>query len=256
MSQPDYLISTPENVDLHLELAGMGNRIMACLIDTTLTYSLALLVAVICMMAVMGVDFLPAGSSVRAIVVYSLIGIGILLALFIIFGYYIFFEGMWHGQTPGKRMTHIRVIEQNGQPASWSAVIIRNLLRVIDVGFALIGLVSMLIDRNERRLGDLAAGTMVIRERLAESAPGLNIKATAPAAGSMDIGRLSPKEYEMLLAFLGRRESIARAQRPLIARRLEHYFRERLQEGPDGDSPEYFLEKLYLAYQQRAETVE
>jgi uncharacterized RDD family membrane protein YckC len=253
MSQPDYLISTPENVDLHLELAGLGNRIMACLIDTGITYSLVLLVGLGCLMAVMGLDFLPAGSSFRAIAMYSVIGIGILVSLFIIFGYYIFFEGMWHGQTPGKRITGIRVIEQNGHPASWSAVIIRNLLRVIDVGVALVGLVAMLVDRNERRLGDLAAGTMVIRERLAgELAPVLTIKATAPASGSMDIGRLSPKEYQMLLDFLSRREALTTSQRQLIARRLENYFRAKIEVPPEGESPEFFLERLYLAYQQRA----
>src|SRR5262249_55539140 len=182
MNQPDYLISTPENVDLHLELAGVGNRIFACVIDNLITYALILAVILgLALLAYLG-DSFPIPAESKNVAFYYLLGAGILLVLLIQFGYSIFFEGMWRGQTPGKRLAQIRVVEQNGQPVSWTSVIIRNLIRVVDVGLALIGLVVILIDKNERRLGDLAAGTLVIRERLPGRAASLiTLKATEPS---------------------------------------------------------------------------
>src|SRR5579885_3015281 len=164
MSKPDYLISTPENVDLHLELAGMGNRIFACLIDTLLSYAMLLLLGLACTLFLGLLEAVPMAERLRTIIDYCVLGLAIFLVLAVIFGYYIFFEGTWHGQTPGKKVARIRVIEQNGQPVSWPAVIIRNLVRAADTAVLLIGLLVVMIDRNERRLGDLAAGTLVIRE--------------------------------------------------------------------------------------------
>src|SRR5207237_9825415 len=131
---------------------------------------------------------------------------------------------------------------------------IRNLLRNADMGRVLIGLVVMLIERNERRIGDLAAGSLVIRERLAEEVPALIHLNTAPLPdGALDVGRLTPREYEMLLSFLSRRERLSPDQRAILARRLDNYFRERLQESADGDGPEHFLEHVDQAYQIKAD---
>jgi uncharacterized RDD family membrane protein YckC len=254
MSQPDYLISTPENVDLHLELAGLGNRIMACMIDTTLTYALVALAGILCMFLVAGLNYLPLTSNLRATAMYSLIGITVLLCLIIYFGYYIYFEIAWRGQSPGKRMMHIRVIDENGQPITAASAWIRNLIRVADMGLALIGLLVMLVEPREKRIGDLAAGTLVIRERMSgETIAPVVLK--YPQAGDVhiDIGRLTPKEYEMLISFLGRREKLVPSQRQLLARRLENYFRDRLGESNDATAPEQFLERVFNAYQVRAE---
>jgi len=253
MNKPDYLISTPENVDLHLELAGLGNRIFACSIDTLINYAIILLLALLCALGVGVVEYFPMADRMRTIADYAIIGLTIIVVLFIFFGYHIFFEGLWQGQSPGKRAVGIRVIELNGQPVSWPAVIIRNLIRVVDMGLMLIGLAVMLFDRTERRLGDLAAGTLVIRERLpAPTDQNLTIKETSQPTGFVDIGRISPKEYDLLVSFLSRREKLSKSQRPLLARRLEHYLRARLNEPPAGESPELFLERLYLAYRARA----
>ncbi len=254
MSQPDYLLSTPENVDLHLELAGVGNRILACVIDTLLTYAIIICVILgLALLAYLG-DSFPLPSESKTVAFYYLLAAGILLVLVINFGYSIFFEGMWRGQSPGKRLAQIRVIEQNGQTVSWTSVIIRNLIRVVDVGLALIGLVVMLVDKNERRLGDLAAGTLVIRERLpSRTASILNVTAKESSDSFVDVGRLSPAEYDLVLSFLERRERLSRNHRPLLARKLETYLREKLQQPTAGESPEFFIEKVYLAYKKRAD---
>lgn len=255
MRRPDYLISTPENVDLHLELAGLGSRILACFTDTVLTYVIILLIVIVCFAASWGIDeFLPLSKQVKTILTYYLAGWGILLIVAAQFGYYILFEGIWHGQTPGKRLAHIRVIESNGQTVSWSSVTIRNLLRVADMGLALVGLVVMLADRHERRIGDLAAGTLVIRERLpVRGAIALKAKAQNGLQQTFDIGRIAPAEYNLITSFLERREKIAKSPRAYLAKRLEHYFSAKLDMSLNGQSPELFLETLYFAYQSRAD---
>ncbi len=254
MSKPDYLISTPENVDLHLELAGLGNRVLASLIDTLLTWTLVLLLVLACALILGLTEKAPFLDNFHTMIDYCVIGVAVLLTLIILFGYYILFEGIWHGQTPGKKVARIRVIEQSGQPVTWPGVIIRNLVRTVDVGLMLIGLVSMLVDRNERRLGDLAAGTLVIRERHpSEASHTLKITATGFDHGFVDIGSVTPNEYELLVAFLGRREHMSKNERPLLAKKLDVYFKTKLQANDSTDRPEVFLEKLYLAYHARAD---
>lgn len=255
MHSPDYSISTPENVDLHIELAGMGNRVLACLIDTTITYAVIILLWLLAwgMCTLVGMGSLPVQATAFACGIILLITL--LLSFTVLFFYYIVFEGFWQGQTPGKRVAQIRVIDQNGQPINWSAVWLRNFLRFVDMGLFFVGLIFMVIDKNERRMGDFAAGTLVIRERL----PNLGIEVSvSPAAkeGAMllDVGRISPQEYELLTSFLKRREKMSKSERPLVARDLEEHFRNKLGEPPDAQhNSELFLEKIYTAYQSRAE---
>jgi uncharacterized RDD family membrane protein YckC len=254
MNKPDYLISTPENVDLHLELAGLGNRIMAALIDHLLLYTIILGVVLICVGAGFGIEYAPISQDVKTIVYWYLLGIGLFVVFVINFGYFIFFEGVWHGQTPGKRIAGIRVIEQNGHPVSWSSVWIRNILRVIDELPGLyIGLLPMMADKNERRLGDFAAGTLVIKERLqALSATTLKIADDAPVDIFVDTGQISPEDYNLLLSFLKRRTMMRVGNRQHLASKLATHFKDKLGMQENTDPPELFVEKLFIAYQQRA----
>lgn len=256
MNSPDYSISTPENVDLHLELAGVGNRALACLIDTIVSYAVcvAIWLAVWLGTILIGMANLPVKASALACGIVLLIGM--LASFIVIFFYYVIFEGFWQGQTPGKRVAQIRVIDQNGQMINWSQVWLRNFIRVFDMGLMLIGMIVMVIDKNERRIGDFAAGSLVIKE----STPTLlsqNI-AISPAAkeglSSIDAGRITPQEYDLLLNFLRRREKMALSQRPLLARELENHFRDKLNQPSAGNkNAEVYLESLYCAYQSRAE---
>ncbi|HEY9783972.1 MAG TPA: RDD family protein [Candidatus Obscuribacterales bacterium] len=257
MSNPDYSISTPENVDLHLELAGLGNRILACLIDTILTYAIIGAIVFVAWLAFLAVQYSPLSGNVKGIAYGFILMVAMLVAFIVNFGYHIFFEGNWQGQTPGKKVAQIRVIEQNGQPVSWPAVIIRNLIRVFDEGAVLIGILSMIIDKNERRFGDLAAGTLVIRERAPElltAVPKLDVKTgDMTSAALLDVGRVSPQEYEILVSFLRRRGQMSKSQRPLVAAKLSKHFEERLDEQVSEQDCEQFLERIYTAYQSRAD---
>ncbi|HEY9716810.1 MAG TPA: RDD family protein [Trichormus sp.] len=256
MNNPDYSISTPENVDLHLELAGMGNRVLACMIDTIITYAMMGGIGVLCWLSVVVIGMANLPSEANSIALGFICLAAILVCFVVMFGYYIFFEGMWQGQTPGKKIAQIRVIDQNGQPVNWPSVFLRNIVRVFDMGVFFIGMIAMIIDKNERRLGDLAAGTLVIRERM----PDLSTKdiIVAPSAKegatTLDVGRVSPQEYDVLVSFLKRRQTMTRAQRPLVAKQLENHFRSKLSEpGSSLDNPEVFLERVYCAYQSRAD---
>jgi uncharacterized RDD family membrane protein YckC len=255
MNQPDYSISTPENVDLHLELAGLGNRVLACLIDTVISYAVVIGIIVLAMLSCMAIGaMIP--SSQLANIAYGVVVLVTVLAIFVVlFGYFILFEGFWQGQTPGKRVAQIRVIDQSGEPVNWPSVVIRNLFRVVDQGVLLVGMIVMLIDKNERRIGDLAANTLVIRERLGDvSLAEIEVAPVAKEAGStLDVGRIAPEEYELLVNFLKRRQAMNKTSRPEVAKQLETHFREKLGEpASDAGNPEFFLERVYSAYQSRA----
>jgi uncharacterized RDD family membrane protein YckC len=247
MNKPDYLISTPENVDLHLELAGLGNRIMAGLVDRLLMGVGNLTIIGALVGGAVAFENTPLPTDSKTQVYYYLVGIGLLLLFILNFGYFIFFEGMWKGQTPGKRVAQIRVIEANGQPVG--------LMRIVDeLPGVYLGILPMLIDKNERRFGDLAAGTLVIRERLQSlSTSSLRIVGGPQAEALVDTGQISPDDYSLLVSFLKRRDTLTLAQRKEIASEMATHLRHKLAVSEDEDSPELFIEKLYVAYNKRAE---
>ena len=252
-NSPDYLISTPENVDLHLELAGLGSRLWAAFIDMALIYLGILIAALVAGFASGMIAAMNIPTDTKNSLYLYIGGICILIIFALQFGYYILFEKLWQGQTPGKRIAHIRVIEADGQPVNWAGVIIRNLIRIIDMGLLMLGVVIMIFDKHERRLGDMLGGTLVIRERLPElSARTLKIEAETPTISFVDAGQINPDEYHLLVSFLQRRKAMNSSSRFTLARDMEAYFRKKLNPEPKGESAENFLEKVYLAYSERA----
>lgn len=250
MNSPHYSISTPENVDLHLELAGLGSRIWAAFIDMALVYLMILLVVIVALVAAAVIEGLELSQDAKQNVYLYLAGITILTVSAVQIGYFILFEKLWQGQTPGKRIAQIRVIEANGQPVNWPSVILRNLIRFVDMGLLMIGVVVMIFDKNERRLGDLLGGTLVIRERQPElSARNLRISISdQPTSSFVDIGQITPDEYHLLVSFLRRRFQMETGSRAALAKQMEEYYRTKLNPEYKGESAENFLERLYLAY--------
>ncbi|HEY9678193.1 MAG TPA: RDD family protein [Drouetiella sp.] len=253
MQQPNYSISTPENVDLHLELAGIGNRVLAALIDTGITYGVLLIVGAIAWGSITYLNTTDIGDGERSIAIGAISMVCIFIAFIVMFGYFIFFEGTWHGQTPGKRLVSIRVIEANGQPVGWGGVVLRNLIRTLDTGLAFIGLIPMVIDKNEKRFGDYAAGTIVVRERKPELLTQELTLSTKYDTDGIDVGRLNPQEYALVVGFLRRREKLNSANRVQVAEELSAYLKDKL--GDTSNEPaENFVERVYSAYQARAES--
>lgn len=141
------VVTTPEGIELTLRVAGPITRARAWAID----------------FLVRGVIYLIAATALSS---FGNFGSGIFLLIFFLleWAYPILFEVYWHGATPGKRACHLRVLHDDGTPVAWRASVIRNTMRAVDFlplmyGF---GLVSAILNRDFKRLGDLAAGTIVI----------------------------------------------------------------------------------------------
>ncbi|MCP4361996.1 MAG: RDD family protein [Chloroflexi bacterium] len=157
-----HQLYTAQNVPFTYPVAGLWERFTAALIDT----ALIALLTVGGWLAVTAVaaPALEVSASQRN---WLLAGMGLLIFM-AQWGYHLFFEWYWHGQTPGKRLLHLRVIRLDGTVVQPTESTIRNLIRIIDYipGNYFIGFVSLYVTRRFQRLGDVAAGTIVINERL------------------------------------------------------------------------------------------
>jgi len=164
----EHYIDTPELVELRFSIAGIGSRFVAMLLDTLILYFgllVLLLVAVVFLAAVgssLGEKFNSAG--VWFIAALILLGFGLY------WGYFTLFEAYWRGQTPGKRVMKLRVIKDSGRQITLFEALARNLLRIVDSlpGMYLTGVITMLCNKRNKRLGDLVAGTLVVHERADE----------------------------------------------------------------------------------------
>jgi hypothetical protein len=178
-----------------------------------------------------------------------------LLVFVILWVYYPLFEGLWQGRTPGKRAQRLRVVRTDGQPAGFAAIIVRNLIRIVDVSLLpFVAVISMLVTRRAQRLGDLAAGTMVIREHQMEAPQPLDLSgAAAQRLPGLDIARLSEREYGVIRSFLARRETLAPEARAELATKLATTVLERLggTHGQAGLDDEAFLETVARSYRDR-----
>jgi uncharacterized RDD family membrane protein YckC len=241
-------IVTPEAVSLSVDVAGLGSRMIAAIIDSAIQIG-----------AVIGLSFVfsalsrntGSGSVNTALVVIYLIALFVIL-----WGYYPLFEGLWKGRTPGKRAQRIRVVRTDGQPVTVGPVLVRNLLRIVDFlpAYYVTGTISMIVTRKSQRIGDLAAGTIVIRERPMPAPAPLVLRPSetrTEAAVRVDAAGLSEREYGLIRSFLERRDSLEPQARRTLAARLGDAFRARLRLDVTGLDPETLLEALAQAYQQR-----
>lgn len=214
MHSDEFLnIDTPENVIFGYEIVGIGSRFLAALIDTTI------------IVIVQGIVFFAIGLLTRGLddqnasVLLAILGF---VSFLLFWGYYIFYELTWNGRTPGKQVAGIRVIKSDGTPITLSEAIIRNLVRLVDflpVGYGF-GVVAMFIDGQSRRLGDMVAGTLVIRVQedvtldtlQKASAPPPMLRAPGAAeseAQSWPLHLLSDDDVRLAEEFLERRDTLS-----------------------------------------------
>lgn len=157
-------VLSAENVFFDIETAGLGARFGATLIDFTLQLLAALVLGVAG--AFIESNLLPF-ESMTLWMIEAIRAIAMLVGFIIFFGYYFIFEWLWDGQTPGKRLLKLRVMQVDGMPITYWHALVRNILRIVDFipppyG---VGAIVALINDNNRRIGDLVAGTVVARER-------------------------------------------------------------------------------------------
>src|SRR5204862_196600 len=152
-------IETPEHLVLELELAGVGSRIAAAACD-------AVLLSVAYMALGIGVATLQTRTAPPG-TWSTLLAVLVVLAAFLVFWcYFLLFEALNHGRTPGKRLMGIRVVMDTGHPITFAAAAVRNLIRIVDaLPFGMVGLAFVLFHPQNKRLGDIVAGTVVARDR-------------------------------------------------------------------------------------------
>ncbi len=266
-TEETLIIETPERVPLAFALASIGNRFLACAVDHLLQI-LAFLLAAWVFFAIAQISSVGGFFEAAPRWVYALfILVGFVISTF----YFVFFEWVMNGQTPGKRLLKLRVIREDGRPITvWEAAA-RNLLRIFDMfpmavvfPFYSIGLIAVFVSPRDQRIGDLFAGTVVIRERESE-APKFEQVFTAsatldsayrrlgqPAAFKADLSVLTEKEIQVVEAFLRRREDLTEFPRQWMAWRVAMPIMYKLK--PDYDlntfSYEGFLEETLHRYRQ------
>lgn len=258
LSEETLDIQTPENVAFGYQVAGIGSRFLASLLDTLLIGLLQIIVIVVATLAINALEEFTAALSTWIIAIFSLI-----LAIFY-WGYYVFFEMLWNGQSPGKRWVGLRVIRTDGTPITLSEALIRNLVRIVDFLPAMygIGIISMFIDKQSRRLGDLAAGTLVVQDRAAISIQSLSVKRmvnlrmqglTSVSLESFPIERLTNDELSLIEDFLLRRDQLT--HRNQLAIQILNTLHQRLglpQPAVNKLEAEDTLAAILLAAQSRA----
>jgi uncharacterized RDD family membrane protein YckC len=161
----------------------------------------------------------------------------LVLFFFVYYGYFVLFESIWNGQTPGKRIIRIRVIKDDGRPIGAIESVGRNLLRIVDqLPFLYaIGIASVLLSNKSKRLGDFVAGTMVVHERTLEDIKPVwqsKVRSDGLRLGSE---RLTAEDLALIEAFLNRREALAGDVRYNTAVQIVNRLRSKLQ-IPDGVS--------------------
>lgn len=248
-------VETPENIFLEYELAGLGSRFIAFWIDTLIQIfiSMALMYVLLIIGGFAGVF---SGSTQFSGTVQTVL---MILALFLLYqGYYIFFEVRWKGQSPGKKLMRLRVIRENGVPVSFYPSTLRNVLRVIDMlppilfipSYGL-GSLVLIMSPMAKRIGDYAAGTLVIREQgfrgfevfaSVQTRPEYIKKLRIPITR-----RIQGADYYLLREFFFRKNTLQPDRRERIAAKLAAHFRKQLHTPfQSQDNNIRFLDDLML----------
>jgi uncharacterized RDD family membrane protein YckC len=217
-SPEDLVVTTPERVAFRFETAGLGSRFTAQLVDLLV---LAAMMAALGLVA-FGIATLTGATTTATLV---LVVVGFLL----FWAYWIVPEALWSGRTLGKRLLRLRVVDARGGPLTVGQAIVRNLLRIVDFlpsSYA-VGAVVMFASPRNQRLGDLVAGTVVVRERMAvrlgdlAGEPATAAEGGAPAAGVRPPPRLEPRLRRFVQAYAQRRPGLTPERRAELAREAE-----------------------------------
>ncbi len=269
-TEESLIIETPERVPLEFALASIGNRFLAVAIDHFIQYFSIIVIAWLVIGLAGNSQALDAPERFFGDMPKWTLAI-LILGVFLIFaGYFIFFEWLWNGQTPGKRLMKLRVIREDGRPVTLWEAIARNLLRICDAvpGFVLpvysVGLITIFLSSRDQRVGDIFAGTVVVRER-ADEAPTFAETFGNPMRDAAhtrvqrrmdfraDISTITEGEIDVVETFLRRRWDLSDRQRLWMAWRIALPIMYKLKPGYDlvDFTYEGFLEELLARFHAR-----
>lgn len=248
---------TPENVELELTLAGIGNRAWALFIDYLVLGLIVLFFIIIGLIfSFVFIDFWRSIFGSRAPL--WLLGTFIFANYVIYSGYFVFFETIWQGQTPGKRLARIRVIRNDGRPITLTQAALRSLLKPIDQ-ILFLGAILIMFNYLEKRLGDWVAGTIVVQNEAPNISQNISTSTSAEnlAAELLEnayLSKLLPDEFAIIKEYLQRRHQLSLKGKNNTSSRLAQDVKEIINftEIPTNISADEFLEAVYLAYQQQS----
>jgi uncharacterized RDD family membrane protein YckC len=266
-------IETPEQVELRFPIAGIGSRFLAILTDSFIQGATLFFLFLGFALIVSAAPKIPGAAAAALDTGAKWFVAGVVLFNFLLYwGYYSLFEAFWNGQTPGKRLLKIRVIKDSGRQITLFEALARNLLRVIDMlpSFYLVGVITMLCNREQKRLGDLVAGTIVVHERSNEQplmshnsrtftaslypqpleAAREPVSSLVPADG---VARLDAGDLNVIDTFFSRALDLDLDKRAEIAGRIADRMSAKMRVPlPEGMAPERVLESI--AHSMRAQS--
>ncbi len=253
----EYVLQSPEKVEIRYEIGGIGSRALAAVLDDLLVL---LIVGTIAAILALLEDTTQWMTTLLGTVSTAWFFAGVIFFAYIFwFGYYIAFEILWNGQTPAKRLMGLRVMMLDGTPVTPTAVFIRELVRLVDAfpicifGYNVAGVLAF-FNPYCQRLGDMLAGTFVVKERKVELPTLAQLAEVETAQHPMEVYlpehlELSAREYQALRAFLDRREQLPHIARQERAEELYSYLYRKLGlQVPSTVATEKILEAIATRY--------
>ncbi len=254
-------VETPDHIELQFQLAGIGKRFLAYLVDRLIQFGLIFALFLVITLVLLAGNKIVALADIiykmRQVLGQWIIAVAILIYGIVSLGYFILFEYIWSGSTPGKRFQQIRVIRTDGAPISFLESAVRNILRVVDIlgDIYPLGLVVMFIDSRNRRLGDMAAGTLVVTESVSRLH---SAKISTRSLGDDDqqlrlvAAAMTPGDYQLVRKFLARREALdSEYRRELVQEIADRIFNKSTAMVQPSNDLELLLEKVEAVYRDR-----
>ena len=243
--EPSAGIVTPEAVLLEFETAGAGSRTAAELLDVLLQVVVLGMIA-----AALGI-VAASGATTVALILF------IVAAFLVIVGYPVAMESLWNGRTLGKAALGLRVVTVEGGPVRFRHSAIRGIFGLFEIYLTLgsVALMSVILTRRDQRLGDLSAGTIMLRERTAPGNVAVSVQFVAPYGlegyvGALDVAAMTSEQYAVVRAFLMRLAELSFEARAALAVKLANATALELRlTPPSGVAPEPFLACVAAAYQ-------
>jgi uncharacterized RDD family membrane protein YckC len=236
-------VRTPESIAFSYELAGLGSRFLAVAVDIGIQnlVMFGIIWALIYLAAHLtgAVRNVPVPTRIETNLGIALI---ITIVFIVYFGYFIAFETFWNGQTPGKKLMGLRVVRDGGYPADFASIAVRNLIRVGEfvAGLYAISAVATVISPENKRLGDMAAGTIVVRDARAARLADLTQESSDTSHPLM----LSPQERGLIDQFVARRAGMAPRNRAQMASQIAARVRPRVSRDLQQLDDEVLLTRL------------
>jgi uncharacterized RDD family membrane protein YckC len=213
-------IRTGESVAIRYELAGLGSRFLAVGLDMMIQLAVTAVVfgVLLALSKPLGAALANAPPTLAKSGGAIYLALGVVAAFGLYFGYFIVFELWWSGRTPGKRVLGIRVIRDAGFPIDLGAATIRNVVRILEFGLGLyaVAAICALLSPQNKRLGDYAAGTIVVRDGSHSAA---DIDAYLAREPASDDG-LAPAERALIERYVLRRAQLTAAARTSLAAQI------------------------------------